>query len=98
MRMMLRFSMEVEKSSRAFNDGTLASTFETMLTRLKPEAAYFCPVDGKRGGMIVFDMTDPSQIPVVVEPLFHRLGAAVEIFPVTNKDDLQRGIAAAKAA
>jgi hypothetical protein len=25
-----------------------------------PEAAYFTPLEGKRGGMIFFDMTDPS--------------------------------------
>lgn len=98
MRTMLRFALDVEKSSQAFNDGTLASTLETLLTKLKPESAYFCPVDGKRGGMIVFDMSDPSQIPVVVEPLFRNLGAAVEVFPVMNQEDLQRGIAAAKAA
>ena len=35
---------------------------ESILSKLKPEAAYFAPLEGKRGGMIFFDLTDPSQI------------------------------------
>jgi hypothetical protein len=61
--------------------------------QLKPEAAYFAPLHGKRGGMIFFDLTEPSQIVEVVEPLFSSLNAAVEIVPVMNADDLRKGIA-----
>jgi hypothetical protein len=35
---------------------------ESILSKLKPEAAYFAPLDGKRAGMIFFDMAEPSQI------------------------------------
>jgi hypothetical protein len=98
MRMMLTFSLPAEKGNQAFNDGTLDTTLKAVMEKLKPEAAYFSPLDGNRGGMIVFDMAEPSQIPSVVEPLFRNLDAAVELFPVMNQEELQRGIAAAKAA
>jgi hypothetical protein len=45
--------------------------------------------------MIFFDLTDPSQIVEVAEPLFSNLNAAVEIVPVMNGDDLRKGIAKA---
>jgi hypothetical protein len=65
------------------------------MNKLKPEAAYFGPSDGKRSGMIFFDLAEPSQIVEVVEPLFSNLNAAVEIVPVMNGEDLRKGIAKA---
>ena len=97
MRMMVKFMAPVEKSNRAFNDGTIESTIRTIVETFKPEATYFTTIEGKRGGFMVFDMTDPSQIPQIAEPLFHNLEAAVEFVPVMNIEDLQRGIAAARS-
>jgi hypothetical protein len=95
MRMMLRFTLPVEKGNQAFKDGSLGKTLESIMNKLKPEAAYFGPSDGKRSGMVFFDLADPSQIVEVVEPLFSNLNAAVEIIPVMNADDLRKGIAKA---
>jgi hypothetical protein len=36
----------------AIHDGSLGHTIKTILSKLKPEAAYFAPVDGKRAGML----------------------------------------------
>jgi hypothetical protein len=95
MRMMLRFTLPVEKGNRAFNDGSLGRTMESVMAKLKPEAAYFAPLDGKRSGMLFFDIAEPSQIVEVVEPLFLNLDAAVEIVPVMNAEDLRKGLAKA---
>ena len=95
MRMMLRFTLPVEKGNQAFNDGSLGRTMESVMTKLKPEAAYFAPLDGKRSGMLFFDISEPSQIVEVVEPLFLNLDAAVEIVPVMNAEDLRKGLAKA---
>jgi hypothetical protein len=95
MRMMLRFTLPVEKGNQAFNDGSLGRTMESVMMKLKPEAAYFAPLDGKRSGMLFFDIAEPSQIVEVVEPLFLNLDAAVEIVPVMNAEDLRKGLAKA---
>lgn len=93
MRMMLKFTLPVEKGNAAINDGSLGKTMETILTKLKPEAAYFAPVDGQRGGMLFFDISDPSQIVETVEPFFLKLNAKTELTPVMNGDDLRKGLA-----
>jgi hypothetical protein len=93
MRMMLRFTLPVEKGNQAFNDGSLGRTMESIMSKLKPEAAYFAPLDGKRCGMMFFDLAEPSQIVEVVEPFFLNLNAAVELVPVMNGDDLRKGLA-----
>jgi hypothetical protein len=93
MRMMLKFTLPVEKGNQAIKDGSLGKTLESIMKKLKPEAAYFAPLDGKRSGMMFFDLAEPSQIVEVVEPLFLNLNAATEIVPVMNGDDLRKGLA-----
>jgi hypothetical protein len=95
MRMMLKCTVPVEKGNETFKDGSLGKTIETLINKLKPEAAYFCPMHGKRTGMMFFDLAEPSQIVETVEPLFLNLDAEVEILPVMNADDLRKGIAKA---
>ena len=95
MRMMLKFTLPVEKGNQAFNDGSLGRAMDSIMSKLKPEAAYFAPSDGKRSGMIFFDLAEPSQIVEVVEPFFLNLNAAVELVPVMNGDDLRKGFAKA---
>ena len=93
MRMMLKFTLPVEQSNAAVKDGSLGRTIESVLSKLKPEAAYFTPLEGKRGGMIFFDLADPSQIVESVEPFFLGLNATTELIPVMNGDDLRKGLA-----
>ena len=50
MRMMLRWTVPVERGNQAIKDGTLARTIQALLEELKPEAAYFWPENGKRAG------------------------------------------------
>ena len=93
MRMMLRFSLPIDKGNQAFKDGSLRKTLESVMEKLKPEAAYFGPTDGKRGGMMFFDLMDTSQIVEIAEPLFSNLNASIELLPVMNADDLRNGLA-----
>lgn len=92
MRTMLRWSVPVEKGNQAIQDGLIQQTLESLLEELEPEAAYFLAEEGKRAGLIFFDMTDPAQIPQIAEPLFQNLDAAVEFVPVMNADDLRRAL------
>jgi hypothetical protein len=97
MRMMLKFTLPVEKGNQAFKDGSLGKVMESLMNNLKPEAAYFAPMGGKRGGMIFFDLADPSGLVEFGEPLFLNLNAEVEIVPVMNADDLRKGFEKAGA-
>jgi hypothetical protein len=57
---------------------------------LQPEAAYFTPVEGARGGYLIINMDDASQIPAITEPLFLGMGATVQVHPVFTLDDVPR--------
>lgn len=92
MRMMMKVKLDTEAASRAVEDGSLPQLMGDTLERLQPEAAYFGPENGVRTAFIVFDLKDPSELPAISEPLFRNLKALVEMFPVMDRDDLQKGL------
>jgi hypothetical protein len=92
MRMMMKVKLDAEAGSRGIQDGSLPQAMQETLGQLKPEAAYFGPEGGVRTAFIVFDLADPSQLPAVSEPLFRLGKGTVEMFPVMNQEDLQKGL------
>jgi hypothetical protein len=94
MRMMLRVLIPTETGNQGREDGSLARILEGAMNKLKPEAAYFLPQDGVRSAMLFFEMQDTSEIPAIVEPFFKGLNAEVELVPVMNANDLQKGLKA----
>lgn len=92
MRMLMKVHIPAAEGSAALADGSLPQVVQQAMEKLKPEAAYFLAEDGMRTAFIVFDMTDPSQIPVAAEPFFQKLGAEVDFAPVMNAEDLQAGL------
>lgn len=89
---MLRITFPAEQGNKAFRDGSLQETLQSFMKEHKPEAAYFLPQQGMRCALLFFDLKATNDIPRVVEPLFHRLNATVEMTPVMNADDLMAGI------
>ena len=92
MRMMLKIVIPTETGNQAIKDGSLHKIFETAMSKLKPEAAYFFPEHGLRSAMMIFDMKDASEIPAIAEPLFAGLNARLQLQPVMNADDLKKGL------
>jgi Domain of unknown function (DUF3303) len=93
MRTMLKFTIPTtEESNARIRDGSIGQTMETILANLKPEAAYFCPLYGERGGYLVFDMEEASELVTTLEPFWLELEATIETFPVMNADELRAGL------
>jgi len=62
----------------AIKDGSITKSIEDLTKQLKPEAACFMAWEGKRSGMMVLDMKESSQFPIIAEQLFIPLEAEVE--------------------
>lgn len=92
MRLMLTFSIPVDRGNEAAEDGSLGKAIEKLVADTKAEAAYFTLVEGERGGMVFFEEDDPARLPQILEPLFMALDANVEVIPVINADELKRGL------
>ena len=88
MRLMLRFTIPVEKGNEAEADGSLAMAIKELIEKVQPEAAYFHLQDGMRAGTVVFEETDQARLAMINEPLFAKLNAAIEIQPAVSMQEL----------
>jgi hypothetical protein len=89
---MAKITIPTAPGNRAVTDGTIGKLMQGPVDRWHPEAMYFTTFDGKRTAYMVFDMADASDIPPFAEPFFEGLEADVEIAPVMNPQDLQKGL------
>lgn len=89
MRMLMHISIPVDAGNKAARSGALGAPFQKILDAMKPEAAYFTTTaSGERGGFVVFDLKDTSQIPAIAEPFFLAYNARVKFSPVMSAQDL----------
>jgi Domain of unknown function (DUF3303) len=90
MRFLLHVSFPTGKFDQAVADGSISAKMGRILEETKPEAAYFCANDGKRGGFLVVNMNDVSEMPRLAEPWFMLFDANVQFLPAMTPADLQK--------
>lgn len=94
----MKITIPVEAGNASIKNGSLPEKIGMILASVKPEAAYFTEIDGRRCGFVVVDMKETSQMPGLAEPWFLAFNAAVEFHPAMTPEDLKKaGPAIAKA-
>lgn len=92
MRILIRASIPVEIGNRAIQDGMLPKAIREFTEKAKPESQYFTLHEGRRTMFAVIDLKDLSHIPMLLEPLFTHLHAAIDYAPCMNGEDLAKGL------
>ena len=90
MRMMIDFNLPLEPFNTLVRNGTVGQKIQQILEDIKPEAVYFSERNGKRGGILIVDVADPSKVPAIAEPFFLTFDASVEFHIVMGPEDLAR--------
>jgi hypothetical protein len=90
MRMLMHIHLPLEPFNSAVRDGSAGQKIKRILEANKPEAAYFCEHNGQRGGTLVVNMNDASEIPALAEPWFLTFNAQVEFRVAMTPEDLAR--------
>jgi hypothetical protein len=98
MKFLIKVDMSIEAGNANISDPKFGAKMQALLKEIKAEAAYFTTVNGQRGGYIVVNMDDASQIPAVAEPLFLWFKGNVEFIPVMLPQDLAKAGPAIEAA
>ena len=89
MRFIFKFSSPPEKFNQAVLDGTADQKIAEILEETKPEAAYFFADSGRRGGLLVVDLADVSEMPKIAAPWLLNIDAAIEFIPTMTPEDLR---------
>ena len=98
MRFMLSFRVPTDRANAAIKDGSFSQTLQSIMEELKPEATYFTEMDGARGGYLIVNMDDASDLPAMAEPLFFGMGASINVRLVMTPEDLQKASPALEQA
>lgn len=88
MRMLMHVDLPLEPFNSAVRDGTAGEKMQRILEATEPEAAYFSEQDGKRGGVLVVDVDEPSDVPRLAEPWFLTFEASVQFRICMTPEDL----------
>jgi hypothetical protein len=90
MKFIVHVSLPAHKFNEALRDGSAGKKMTRILEDTKPEAAYFTSTDGNRGGYLVYDISQASEIPRLAEPWFLNFDAKIQFEPAMTPDDLQK--------
>jgi len=90
MRMLMHVEFPIEPFNSAVRDGSAGAKIQKILADIKPEAAYFSEYDGCRGGTLVININDSSEVPRFAEPFFLTFNAKCRFRIAMNGDDLGR--------
>lgn len=78
MKMLMHVQFPVGPFNAAVRDGSAGPKIQRIFEAIKSEAAYFTSAKGRRGGTLVVNVSEPSDIPGLAEPFM-------------TADDLARG-------
>ncbi len=90
MRMLMKVQFPLEPFNSAVRDGSAGQKIRNILEANQPEAAYFMEDDGRRGGILIVEVNDPSDVPALAEPWFLTFNANVQFRIAMTPEDLGR--------
>jgi hypothetical protein len=90
MRFIVQISLPAHKFNEVMRDGSAGKKMARILEETKPEAAYFTSKNGLRGGYLIYNLAQASDLPSLAEPWFLNFEATVEFMPAMIPEDLKK--------
>lgn len=88
MRMLMHVDFPIEPFNTLIKNGTAGEKIQQAMEDTKPEAAYFSEKDGERGGVLVVNVSEASEIPAPGEPWFLNFNAKIRLRICITPEDL----------
>jgi hypothetical protein len=88
--MLMHLQFPLEPFNSYVKDGSAGQKIQKILEAIKPEATYFTEQHGHRGGTLVVNLKDASEVPLFAEPWFLTFNAHVEFRVAMTPEDLGR--------
>lgn len=90
MRFVVTATWDMEAGNALAKKGALASTVQSILEDIKPEAVYFVANEGQRSAIMIVNLDDASQMPAVAEPWFLAVKARLNFQLAMQPEDLAK--------
>jgi hypothetical protein len=92
MRMLLKAVLDTEAANEVFRSGAAAEALDRIQQALQPDVLYGFIEDGERAFFAVFDLADPSEIPLISEPLYQRANVKITLTPCMTLEEAKKGV------
>jgi hypothetical protein len=89
MKMLLRVEFPPEPFNSLVRSGKVGEIIGRILEAIRPETAYFTEHEGKRGGIFIVNVQDPSDVPVFAEPFFLNFDATCTFRILMTPEELK---------
>ena len=90
MRVMMLVQFPTEPFNSLVKNGSAGTKMKSILDEIKPEHAFFSEREGRRGGILIVNLDNASDVPRLCEPWFLTFNAEVEIRICMTPEDLGR--------
>lgn len=90
MKMLVNVTCPVEPFNSLVVKGKAGDIINRIIDDIKPESIYFTEIDGKRGAVMVVEVSDPSNIPAIAEPWFLNFKAICKFHVAMTPEDLRK--------
>jgi hypothetical protein len=90
MKMLLTVEIPHEPFNSLVRGGKAGEIIGRILAAIRPEAVYFTEQDGKRCGIFLINVQNPSDVPTFAEPFFLNFQANCKFRIVMSPEDLQK--------
>ncbi len=98
MKCIMKIRMSKESGNDNLRDPEFGKKMQEALAEVKAEAAYFATIDGYRGGYVIVNIDNASQLATYAEPFFNWMNAEIEFIPVMTPEDLVKTMPAIEKA
>jgi hypothetical protein len=71
MRFLIRTRIPAEPGNKMIQDPDFLKKLEEYINKVKPEAAYFMPIDGQRSMALIVNAERNDQLPAMIELYFN---------------------------
>ncbi|MGA2627584.1 MAG: hypothetical protein ABSF63_11100 [Candidatus Bathyarchaeia archaeon] len=92
MKFLLRLHMPTESGNKMLQDPNFPKKLEGVLNQIKPEAVYFAPIEGERGIIMIVNLPSADMIAGIAEPLWMTFNCKLDLTPLMELSDLQKGL------
>ncbi len=92
MKFLLRLHFPTESGNKMLQDPNFPKKLEGVLNQIKPEAVYFTPIEGERGIIMIVNLPSADMIATIGEPLWMTFNCKLDLTPVMELSDLQKGL------
>ncbi len=88
--MLMHVEFPLEPFNTAVRDGSVGQKIQKIVEAIKPEAVYFSERKGRRGAIMVVNVSDPSDVPALAEPWYLTFNAEVRFRVAMTPEELGR--------